>query len=51
MGFYGVSDKKRYLTMARLELFFVNVKYGGIGRYVINNLFNIFESYWRIFVI
>ncbi|WGB05382.1 hypothetical protein NFL23_11725 [Escherichia coli] len=25
--------------MARLELLFVNVKHGGIGRHVINNLF------------
>lgn len=37
--------------MARLELLFVNVKHGGIGRHVINNLFNIFESHWRTFVI
>lgn len=51
MGFYGVLDKKCYLMMVCLELFFVNVKYGGIGCYVINNLFNIFESYWCIFVI
>lgn len=51
MGFYGAPDKKRHLTMARLELLFVNVKHGGIGRHVINNLFNIFESHWRTFVI
>lgn len=51
MGFYGTPDKKRHLTMARLELLFVNVKHGGIGRHVINNLFNIFESHWRTFVI
>ncbi|CSS93764.1 Uncharacterised protein [Shigella sonnei] len=38
MGFYGAPDKKRHLTMARLELLFVNVKHGGIGRHVINNL-------------
>ncbi|STG54914.1 Uncharacterised protein [Escherichia coli] len=42
---------KRHLTMGRLELLFVNVKHSGIGRHVINNLFNIFESHWRTFVI
>lgn len=43
--------KKRRLLTARLELLFVDVKHGGISRHIINNLLNVFESHWRVFVI
>ena len=50
-----IADRNRYKKAPSNDgasgTTFVNVKHGGIGRHVINNLFNIFESHWRTFVI